>query len=101
ARIIPPVSLNEIRLLTWEGSIETWVKTNSVYRTRHHEYRGELTHIVETGDFEWITPERLVFHFREPGAGDVMAGRLLEIRDFNNNKISLDWNTLDGRITNI
>lgn len=98
-RIAPDQNSTERRLVQWDGSIETWNRTNSAYFTRHREYRGEL--IVTNSDFEWTTPERLVYHFQDPTDGSLMAGRLREIRDFNGNKVQIQWNEGEGYITNV
>ena len=101
-RIAPDQSFAERRLITWDGGIETWVKTNNVFQTRHKEYRGELTLLLDTGDYEWTTPERLVYRFRDPtDASIVMAGRLKQIRDFNGNTVTLQWNEDEGYVTNV
>ncbi|MSU57235.1 MAG: LamG domain-containing protein [Pedosphaera sp.] len=100
-RIFTETSLTEFKLLTWDGSIETWTRTNSSspLRTRHNEYRGEL---VETnGGFEWTTPDRLVYRFQDPTDATLMAGRLREIRDFNGNAAALLWNEDEGYVTNV
>ena len=101
SRIAPEQSFPERRLVTWDGAIETWVKTNNVYVTRHKEYRGELALLLATGEYEWTTPERLVYRFRDPTDGTVMAGRLLEIRDFNGNSAKLRWNEDEALLTNV
>jgi hypothetical protein len=99
ARIVPEQISTERRLLLWDGSIETWNRTNTAYFTRHKEYRGEL--ILTNNDFEWTTPERLVYHFQDPTDGSIMAGRLREIRDFNGNKVQIRWNEDEGYVTNV
>ena len=73
-RIMPEPLSSELRVLDWNGAIETWFLTNEVYRTRHREYRGEL--IATNGSFEWTTPERLVYRFRDLNQGQNMSGRL-------------------------
>lgn len=98
-RIITEQISTERRLLLWDGSIETWNRTNSSYYTRHREYRGEL--VLTNFDFEWTTPERIVYHFQDPTDGMLMAGRLREIRDFNGNRVQLQWNEDEGYITNV
>ena len=105
-RLVRGESSTVLRLLTWEGSTEVWDRspTNSyVYFTRHKEYRGELSRRTDgSDDFEWTTPERLVYRFRNPDSGDEnVDGRLLELRDFNGNTVSLQWNEAEGRITQV
>jgi YD repeat-containing protein len=100
-RIAPEQSFSERRLITWDGSIETWVKTNSIFVTRHKEYRGELALLPATGEYEWTTPERLVYRFRDPTDGTVMAGRLVQIRDFNGNAVTPQWNEDEALLTNV
>ena len=93
----------EFKLLSWDGSIDTWTRSNSlstVFSTRSHEYRGELV-LLPNVDAEWTTPERLVYRFRDPTAGGSMAGRLLQIRDFNGNLVQLFWDEGASLITNI
>jgi RHS repeat-associated protein len=99
-RIVPEQITTERRLLLWDGSIETWNRTNSIYFTRHKEYRGEFVQLPDFS-FEWTTPERLVYHFQDPTDGSLMAGHLREIRDFNGNKVQIQWNEDEGFITNI
>lgn len=99
-RVVPEQTSTERRLLLWDGSIETWSRTNTIYQTRHREYRGELVQLPDF-DFEWTTPERLVYRFRDPTDGSLMAGRLREIRDFNGNKVQIQWNEDEGYITNV
>ena len=99
-RIAPEQNSTERRLVMWDGSIETWFRTNATFLTRHHEYRGEL---VQLPDFsiEWTTPDRLVYHFRDPTDSGLMAGRLDQIRDFNGNTVQMQWNEDEGYITNV
>ena len=100
ARIAPEQNSTERRLVLWDGSIETWYRTNATFLTRHHEYRGELVQLPDF-TFEWTTPDRLVYHFRDPTDGSLMAGRLDQIRDFNGNNVQIQWNEDEGNITNI
>jgi len=99
ARMVPEQISTERHLLLWDGSIETWNRTNSSYYTRHKEYRGEL--VLTNFDFDWTTPERLVYHFQDPTDGTLMAGRLREIRDFNGNRVQIQWNEDEGFVTNV
>lgn len=103
-RVITEGSTKEWKLLTWQGGIETFDRTNtaSPFSTRHGEYRGELVALGST-EVEWTTPQRIVHRFLEPGnpAQSTMAGRLTEIRDFNTNSLTLQWNTSQGYITNV
>jgi RHS repeat-associated protein len=93
----------EIKIMSWDGSIETWVRTDSEqqFQTRHREYRGEVVRLLNN-KIEWTTPERLTYVFRPPGT-TIMSGRLLEVRDPNGNKLQLFWNqdaVLGGYVTN-
>ena len=99
-RIVPEQIFTERRLILWDGSIETWNRTNLAYLTRHKEYRGEFVQLPDFS-FEWTAPERLVYHFQDPTDGSLMAGRLREIRDFNGNKVQIQWNEDEGYITNV
>ena len=99
-RIAPEQTTTERRLILWDGSIETWNRTNATYYTRHREYRGEFVQLPDFS-FEWTTPERLVYHFQDPADGSLMAGRLREIRDFNGNTVQIQWNEDEGYITNV
>ncbi len=94
-RIIPEQNSSERRIVNWDGSVETWFRTNNLYnyKTRHKEYRGELTKkIDDSGNefFEWTTPDRLVYRFLDPTTGpETMQGQLYEIRDFNSNVVQV------------
>lgn len=98
-RLIPEPFVQEIRVLQWNGAIDTWFSTNNTFRTRHKEYRGELVQVP--GAYEWTTPERIVYRFRDFQQGLIMSGRLSEIRDFNGNKVQIQWNQDEGLITNV
>lgn len=107
SRVVKPPTgdILELRLLTWDGAIETWDRPGiySPFTIRHGEYRGELTQLLSS-DVEWTTPERLVYHFYNPYAGGAnlnMAGRLLSIRDAHSNSVQLQWNWSLARITNV
>jgi YD repeat-containing protein len=103
-RVVAGLNQNEFQLITWDGGIEVWTRTNiyGSFSTRHHEYRGEFIQLP-TGEAEWTTPERLVYRFHDPTdtLNLTMAGRLLEIRDFNGNVVSLQWNEDEALLTNI
>ena len=105
-RIMPDTSSNTRRLVTWDGNIETWLKTNNLWSPQHREYRGELA-LVDNSDFEWITPERLVYRFRDPtldlqfDADGLIAGRLIQIRDFNSNSVQIVWNLNRGCVDHV
>jgi len=95
-----------LNLVTWDGASEVWDRspTNSlIYNTRHKEYRGELVKLTDgTDDHEWTTPQRLVYKFRNPDGGDPnMDGRLLEIRDFNANRVQIAWNEGLGYVNTV
>ena len=67
---------------------------------RDQEYQGELS--ITTTNCQWTTPERLVYVFKRPDTGSaVMRGRLTEIRDFNGNRVKVQWDETRGRLTNV
>lgn len=106
-RMIPSEVSSERRLLLWDGAIETWFPTNiasqTVYKTRHKEYRGELK-IITGGDFEWTTPERLIYRFYDPQSDVInegLRGRLYEIRDFNSNVVQIAWDSFGQKVTQV
>jgi RHS repeat-associated protein len=100
-RIFPEQIASERRLLNWDGSVETWVRSNGVYRTRHQEYRGELVQLPDD-DFEWTTPDRLRYRFKDPTSGDeVMQGRLYEIEDPNGNRLMIVHDEFSGHVSRI
>ena len=104
ARVMVGRDLKEFNLFTWDGAIETWTRSNALalvpFQTRHKEYRGDFIQLA-SGEVEWTTPERLIYKFRDPSDDPVMAGRLIEIRDFNNNVVRPQWNESEGFLTNI
>ena len=86
-----------VGLLTWDGALETWQKNfQQPYKTVHGEYRGELIEDTNADTMIWITPERLLYVFDEPESG----GRLREIRDFNGNKVTCDYDA-EGRLVKV
>ncbi len=96
-------NVNAVGLMSWDGAIETWEREGSTkrYKTRHKEYRGEL---FEKDDqtYEWVTPERLVYRFRNPMSGSlVMGGRLIEIVDSNNNAVKVAYQESSGLVTQV
>lgn len=97
----PFSDIDIVGLRSWDGGIETWTNStpSGTYRTRSAIYRGELVH---TGTaFEWTTPERLIYTFQNPGSVPrIMQGKLLSIRDFNNNSVQIQYDTF-GKITNV
>lgn len=99
---IQQVSSSEIDLVNWDGAVDAWVKTGAVYQTRHREYRGELSQLANN-DYEWITPDRLIYHFKDPNSADLplLAGRLYEIRDCNSNVVQVLWDAGEGYVTQI
>lgn len=101
-RIIPEQTTSQRRLLLWNGGIETWVKTNEVFVTRHKEYRGDLTNLVN-GDMEWISPDRVAYRFYDPTAHEPesMRGRLYQIRDPNSNVVQIAWDEFGGRVSQV
>jgi RHS repeat-associated protein len=98
ARSFSPVnSLESVGILSWTGNVEVWDYDDAAgaYQTRHKEYRGELRIIgfpgSPTAHIEWTTPDRIVYKFMTPFAGDaLLQGRLVQIRDFNQNAISVE-----------
>jgi RHS repeat-associated protein len=97
---------SSVGLLSWDGNLEVWDfdYDNEVYLTRSGEYRGELR-LLSPSSMEWTTPDRTIYRFRpadysKPGE-QLMKGKLLEIRDLNGNKITLNWNVSNGRLTSI
>ncbi len=114
ARILPEGGLSEVRILQWDGSIETWLQTTNSpagthYRTRHREYRGELLRRPD-GEFEWTTPDSLVHHFRNPIPSEfdpptddpflLKKGFIEDIRDFNGNSVAVSRDLL-GRMDRV
>ncbi|MEI7731823.1 MAG: LamG-like jellyroll fold domain-containing protein [Verrucomicrobiota bacterium] len=105
-RIMPDSSSSTRRLVTWDGGIETWVKSNNVWQTQHREYRGELVILADSSDYEWTTPNRLVYHFRDPTLDSadpdfMISGRLTQIRDFNSNSVQIVWNKSQGYVDQV
>lgn len=105
-RILPTGAFNvsgirgAIGLMSWDGSVETWdldgsTPTGVRFKTRSKEYRGELERLGSSDDpasnVRWITPDRLIYTFRSPytGSPSAMRGRLIEIADFNGNRVQL------------
>lgn len=86
----------------WNGALETWdqVGASTNYTTRRKEYAGEF--FQSDTNFLWVTPERMVYTFRQPQSGEPqMRGRLISIRDFNTNEIRLEYNEIAGVLTNV
>lgn len=101
ARAVPsnaftPINDGSIGILHWDGNLDVWEDDGTgKFVTRHREYRGELELVGNpfspSGFLDWITPDRIVFRFRSPFAGDPnLQGRLVEIRDYNGNRITID-----------
>lgn len=101
-RIIPEQTTTQRRLLIWNGDIETWVKTNNVYETRHKEYRGDLTNLAD-GSMEWIAPDRTAYRFYDPteNLSEGLRGRLYAITDPNGNAMQITWDEFSGRVSQI
>ncbi|MDZ4199186.1 MAG: LamG-like jellyroll fold domain-containing protein [Kiritimatiellia bacterium] len=92
---------SERHLVNWDGAIETWVRADGVWSTRHKEYRGELVQLPND-DFEWITPDRLRYRFKDPSYHlEVMQGRLYEIEDSNGNKVTIEHDEDSGRVSRV
>lgn len=77
-------------IVQWTGARETWTHSTNGYQPQHKEYRGELTNTV-SGDYEWTTPDRKVFRFIDPGSTNQNKGLLTEIRDFNGNRVQIQY----------
>lgn len=106
ARLIRGESSSVLNLITWDGGLEVWDRSptnTSLFFTRHKEYRGEILKINDgSDDHEWITPQRIIYRFRNPSSGNEnIDGRLVEIRDFNANKLRLVWNEALGRLLRV
>lgn len=101
ARLVQQIPDLQYQIITWDGSLETWIKTNNVYKSRHSEYRGELVKL-DGGGFEWTTPQRIIYRFGSfSDPSSLMWGRLLEIRDFNTNHVRVNWRTDEAYITSV
>ncbi|NQU22393.1 MAG: hypothetical protein HQ567_14030 [Candidatus Nealsonbacteria bacterium] len=99
---LPFFGSDTIGLMTWDGGVEMWDDDEGKWQTRHKEYRGELK---EHGDYyEWTTPGRLVYTFKDPYSGPVeempLRGRLVQIRDFYSNTVDVLWHA-DGYVTQV
>jgi YD repeat-containing protein len=71
-----------------------------VLKPLNNEYHGELVQVAN-GDYEWTTPQRVVWRFRDPTQGVLMDGRLVEMRDFSSNRVQLVWNEGEGYISKV
>jgi RHS repeat-associated protein len=101
-RVLPDTDHpSELRLIHWNGAIDTWSLTNGVYRTRHKEYRGELSQPLLGSPIEWTTPQRLIYRFRPLTDGQSLGGRLYEIQDFNSNRVQVVWDDNSETITRV
>ena len=102
ARVLPDTDHpTELRLIHWNGAIDTWFFTNGLYRTRHKEYRGELSQPLLGSIIEWTTPERLIYRFRPLTDGQTLGGRLYEIQDFNSNRVQVVWDDNSETISQV
>ncbi len=103
----PAGGLDSIGLMLWDGSLEVWDYDffSDIYTSRHGEYRGEYRGefcILNSSTCEWGTPDRLIYKFRHPFSGPtLMRGRLLEIRDFNGNTLTVNWDQTLGRVASV
>jgi RHS repeat-associated protein len=96
-------SPNLIKVVNWQGGIETWETTNAFttpWRTRHGEYRGGLTEDTGPQDVFWTNAQQHVYCFPHAG-GSSVQGKLAEIRDLNGNSMVLQWHPSLVHITNV
>jgi YD repeat-containing protein len=100
--VVNNFNLNEFDLLTWDGGVQTWTRTNlyALFSNRDKTYRGELVQLP-TSQVQWTSPQRLVYLFEDPTDGSPMAGKLEQISDFNGNVILLNWDPNNAIITSI
>jgi RHS repeat-associated protein len=100
--VVNNFNLNEFDLLTWDGGIQTWTRTNlfASFSNLDKEYRGELVQLP-TSEVQWTSPQRIVYLFRDPTDGTPMAGKLEQISDFNTNVVQLNWDEDNAIITSI
>jgi RHS repeat-associated protein len=100
--VVNNFNLNEFDLITWDGAVQTWTRTNlfAPFSNRDKEYRGELVQL-STSEVQWTTPQRLVYVFGDPTDGTAMAGKLERISDFNSNVVQILWNQDSAVITNV
>ena len=100
--VVNNYNLNEFDLVTWDGGLQTWTRTNlyAAFSNRDREYRGELIQLP-TSEVQWTTPQRLVYLFRDPTDGTAMAGKLEQISDFSSNVVQVLWDQNNAIITNV
>lgn len=93
---------SEFDLVTWDGAIQTWTRTNlyAPFSNRDREYRGEMIQLP-TSEVQWTTPQRIVYLFRDPTDGTAMAGKLEQISDFKSNVVQVLWDQNNAIITNV
>ena len=93
---------NEFDLITWDGEVQTWTRTNlyAPFSNRDKEYRGELIQLP-TAEVQWTTPQRLVYLFHDPTDETPMAGKLEQISDFNSNLVQVLWDEDNAIVTNV
>ncbi|MCX6874876.1 MAG: hypothetical protein NTW21_13870 [Verrucomicrobia bacterium] len=97
-----PASL--VGMLLWDGTLETWQRqTGGIYKTTHGEYRGELRdNPADPDTMLWITPDRLIYVFYDPSTVDApLTGLLKEIRDFNGNRVLLNYDPVLGLLKTV
>jgi hypothetical protein len=101
----PTTIPDEWDVINWDGSIQAWTRTNSFAPlvTRDGHYQGELTNAAASADVQWTTPSRVVYLFHDTGDDEYpqVAGRLVQINDFNANTVQVQWNWNGGYITNV
>ena len=102
-------NVEAIKLSLWNGAVEVWGKDGAVvtniqkYVTRHGEYRGEFSRNIVSGECTWVTPERLTYLFNPITTPTILVvqGTLINITDSNGNKVTVNRDSGNGRITNI
>jgi len=102
-RVVVENNTFDARLFMWDGSVETWTRTNLAqpFRTRHKEYRGELAFDINTGEVYWTNADRAVYRFHSLYGDANLVGRLREIRDFNGNMVQVLWNSAQRWVSSI
>ncbi len=102
-RVVVENNTFDARLITWDGSVEAWTRTNLTepFRIRHKEYRGELAFDIFSGDVYWTNADRAVYRFYSLYGDANLVGRLREIYDFNGNKVQVSWNSAQRWVSTV